>query len=81
MGFATEVAEDPLARAMSLAHEIVGKNPDAIRAAKRLSNVLAHISDEDLLLAESREQDDIIGQTNQVEAVMAQMEGRAPRFS
>jgi hypothetical protein len=46
-----------------------------------LSNALAHISDEDLLLAESREQDDIIGQANQAEAVMAQMEGRAPRFS
>ena len=81
LGFATEVAEDPLARAMLLAHEIVGKNPDAIRAAKRLSNALAHISDEELLLAESREQDDIIGQANQTEAVMAQMEGRAPRFS
>ena len=81
LGFATEVAGDPLARAMSLAHEIAGKNPDAIRAAKRLSNALAHISDEDLLLAESREQDDIIGQANQAEAVMAQMEGRAPRFS
>ena len=75
------VPEDPLARAMLLAHEIVGKNPDAIRAAKRLSNALAHISDEELLLAESREQDDIIGQANQTEAVMAQMEGRAPRFS
>jgi enoyl-CoA hydratase/carnithine racemase len=81
LGFATEVAEDPLARAMALADEIVGKNPDAIRAAKRLSNALAHISDEDLLLAESREQDDIIGQANQTEAVMAQMEGRAPQFS
>ena len=81
LGFATEVAEDPLARAMVLAHEIVGKNPDAIRAAKRLSNALGHISDEELLLAESREQDDIIGQANQTEAVMAQMEGRAPRFS
>ena len=81
LGFATEVAEDPLERAMALAHEIVGKNPDAIRAAKRLSNVLAQISDEDLLLAESREQDHIIGQANQTEAVMAQMEGRAPRFS
>ena len=81
MGFATEVAEDPVARAMSLAHEIAGKNPDAIRAAKRLSNALAHISDEDLLLAESREQDGIIGQANQAEAVMAQMEGRTPRFS
>jgi enoyl-CoA hydratase/carnithine racemase len=81
LGFATEVAEDPLARAMALAHEIVGKNPDAIRAAKRLSNAMGHISDEDLLLAESREQDNIIGQANQAEAVMAQMEGRAPRFS
>jgi enoyl-CoA hydratase/carnithine racemase len=80
MGFATETADDPLARALSLAEEIAGKNPHAIRAAKRLSNALADHTDEELLLAESEEQTQIIGKPNQVEAVMSQMEGRAAAY-
>ena len=81
MGFATETSEDPLARAMALAEEIAGKNPEAVRAAKRLSNQLADSTDERLLLSESEEQTRIIGTANQMEAVMAFMEGRAPSFS
>ena len=81
LGFATETAEDPLARAMALAEEIAGKNPEAIRAAKRLSNALADSTDEALLLTESEEQTQIIGKTNQMEAVVSFMEGRAPKFS
>ena len=81
LGFATETAGDPLARAMALAEEIAGKNPEAIRAAKRLSNALADSTDEDLLLTESEEQTQIIGKANQMEAVVSFMEGRAPTFS
>ena len=81
LGFATETAEDPLQRAMDLAEEIAGKNPQAIQAAKRLSNALADSTDEALLLAESAEQTQIIGRPNQIEAATAQMEGRAPCFS
>ena len=65
---------------MSLAEEIAGKNPHAIRAAKRLSNALADSTDEALLLAESAEQTEIIGKPNQIEAVMSQMEGRAAAY-
>ena len=81
LGFATETAEDPVARAMALAEEIAGKNPEAIRAAKRLSNALADSTDEALLLTESEEQTQIIGKANQMEAVVSFMEGRAPKFS
>jgi len=81
MGFATETSGAPLERAIALAETIVQKNPDAIRAAKRLSNMLTYASDEAILLAESAEQEQIMGRPNQVEAVMAQMEGRAPSFS
>ena len=81
LGFATETAEDPLARATALAEEIAGKNPEAIRAAKRLSNALADSTDENLLLTESEEQTQIIGKANQMEAVVSFMEGRAPKFS
>ena len=80
MGFATEVAEEPVSRAMALADEIAGKNPHAIRAAKRLSNALATSTDEELLLAESEEQTQIIGKPNQIEAVMSQMEGRPAAY-
>ena len=38
-GLLSEVTDDPLARALALAAEIAGKNPEAIRAAKRLIGV------------------------------------------
>lgn len=81
MGFATHVAADPLAKAMELARVIANKNPHAIRAAKRLCNMVADASDADLLLAESTEQSTIIRSPNQMEAVMAEMEKRKPAFS
>ncbi|MAW32192.1 MAG: enoyl-CoA hydratase [Alteromonadaceae bacterium] len=79
-GFATEVSEDPLSRAMALAHEIAGKNPEAIRAAKRISNSMADATDAELLLAESVEQTEIIYKPNQLEAVAAYFEKRAANF-
>ena len=79
-GFATEVNEDPLSRAMALAREIAGKNPEAIRAAKRLSNSMGDATDAELLLAESVEQTEIIYKPNQLEAVAAYFEKRAANF-
>ena len=81
LGFATETSDEPLARAIALAEEIAGKNPQAIQAAKRLSNALADSTDAALLLSESAEQTEIMGKANQIEAVMAFMEKRAPAFS
>ncbi|WP_066725437.1 crotonase/enoyl-CoA hydratase family protein [Sphingomonas pituitosa] len=78
LGFATRMAEDPHAEALALAHAIAGRNPDAIRAAKRLAN---HEGDAAaVLLAESVEQAALLRSPNQVEAVMANMQKRAPRF-
>jgi enoyl-CoA hydratase/carnithine racemase len=79
-GFATEVNEDPLSRAMALAREITGKNPEAVRAAKRISNSMSDATDEELLLAESVEQTEIIYKPNQLEAVAAYFEKRAANF-
>jgi enoyl-CoA hydratase/carnithine racemase len=81
MGFATHVAEDPLAQALALAAEIAHKNPHAIRGAKRLCNALATASDAELLQAESDEQMKVIRTPNQMEAVMAAMQKRAPNFA
>lgn len=81
LGFATRLSADPLAEALAMAHEIALKSPDAIRAGKRLLNAsLAHSAAE-LLIAESVEQQALIGSPNQVEAVRANIERRAPRFA
>ena len=81
LGFATRVSADPLAEALQMAHEIARKSPDAIRAGKRLLNASLSQSAAELLLAESVEQKALIGSPNQVEAVKANIERRAPRFS
>lgn len=80
LGFATRLADDPHAEAMALAREIAGKNPDAIRAAKRLYNAYADDA-ERLLMAESVEQAGVIRTPNQIEAVQANMERRTPQFT
>lgn len=81
LGFATMIDEDPLARATALAETIASKNPDAIRGSKRLFKVMQEEGEDAILLAESREQDGIMRTPNQVEAVMAEMEKRPPRFA
>lgn len=79
-GFVSHVVDDPRAAAMALAREIATRNPHAVRGAKRLCN-LAHDSDPVAMLeAETVEQLKVIRQPNQVEAVMANMEKRAPVF-
>lgn len=81
LGFATMVEADPLAQATALADTIAAKNPQAIRGAKRLFRVMHEEGEDAILLAESREQDGIIRQPNQIEAVMAEMQKRPPQFS
>jgi enoyl-CoA hydratase/carnithine racemase len=79
-GFATRLADDPKAMAMEMAQEIAGKNPEAIRANKRIFNAMRNPSEDEGLMLESVEQQAIIGGANQMEAVMANMEKRAPNF-
>lgn len=78
-GLATRICDDPRAAALEVAREIAGKSPDAIRAAKRLLNNLA-VDPGPALLAESVEQQKLIGSPNQTEAVRANLEKRAPKF-
>jgi len=79
LGFVTNIAHDPHAEAMALARAIAGRNPHAIRAAKRLANLEAGAAG--TLLAESREQAALLRTPNQIEAVMANMQKRPPAFS
>jgi enoyl-CoA hydratase/carnithine racemase len=78
-GLATRVCDDPRAAAFEVAREIAGKSPDAIRAAKRLLNRLS-VDPGPALSAESVEQQKLLGSANQLEAVRANIEKRAPRF-
>lgn len=80
LGFATRVCADPLAEALALARDIAGKSPDAIRASKRLCSLPAGADAATLLMAESTEQIGIMGGRNQVEAVSAALQKRAPVF-
>lgn len=81
LGLATFVEADPLARATAIAAEIASRNPESVRGAKRLFDVMEDERTDAILLAESREQDAVIRRPNQVEAVMAGMQKRAPLFS
>ncbi len=80
LGLATFVDEHPLERARAIAGEIANRNPHAIRAAKRLQASMVERDTDAILLEESIEQHAIMRQPNQIEAVMAAMQKRAPRF-
>lgn len=80
LGLATRVCDDPRAEALAFAKEVAAKSPDAIRAAKRLLTLVAETRQHAILLAETDEQGKLIGSPNQVEAVRANLEKRAPQF-
>lgn len=80
-GLVTELADDPLSRAVDLARELTQKSPSALRAAKRLIDLaIEGVSEADVLMAESREQAALIGKPHQMEVIAAQFQKRAPNF-
>lgn len=76
----TRVCEKPHEEAMILAKEIASKNPEAIRAAKKLLNKVWHGDSARGLLMESELEMTLIGTPNQLEAVSANLEKRTPTF-
>jgi len=80
-GFATRVCADPHAEALATAREIAAKSPDAIRAAKRILNAAVLTDPKTGLTQESVEQGHLIGSPNQIEAVSANLQKRAPAFA
>lgn len=79
-GFVTRICNDPYADALATAREIADKSPSAIRAAKRILNDAPDGTAASILLAESVEQDKLIGGEHQKEAIMANLEKRRPVF-
>jgi len=81
LGLATRVSETPREDALALAHEIAGRNPQAIRGAKALLNAAGRRPLAESFLEETQLMAGLIGSPNQIEAVTAEMEGRSPTFT
>jgi len=65
---------------MATAREIAGRSPDAIRAIKRLLTTAVTRDAAAALAMETEEQRKLLASPNQVEAVRANLENRAPSF-
>jgi len=80
LGLVTALHDDPLAAAMQFANSICGKSPDAVQSMKRLFNSAWQMSEAEALKLEAELQLGVLGEENQLEAVMANVEKRAPEF-
>jgi enoyl-CoA hydratase/carnithine racemase len=80
LGLATRLSDDPLGDSLALAAELAGRNPDAVQRAKALLDLAGTVSVDDGLAAEQAAMRDLVGSPNQLEAVRAALEGRAPTF-
>lgn len=80
LGFVTKIVADPRAEALATAREIASKSPDAMRAAKRLLNGAVASDAATGLMAESVEQQKLIGSPNQIEAIMSNLQKRAANY-
>ena len=80
-GIATMLSDNPRQQALKLARTMAGRNPDAVRAGKKLLNDAMFNSTYDGLVAESNCSRKLIGTPNQIEAIMSGFESREPKFS
>ena len=80
-GLATRLSETPHDDAMSLAREIADRSPDAVRGAKSLLSGLFNQGAAQQFAQERRVIGSLVGQPNQVEAVMANFEKRPAGFT
>jgi len=81
LGLATHLADEPHQVAMALAGQIVARSPRAVRSAKRLFGLSQDAGADALLLAESREQEQLLAGPDLPETITAHAEQRAPRFA
>ncbi len=80
LGLVTRVCNDPMAEAKGIAAVIAGKSPDAISKSKQMLEEAWRAGAASGLLLEEKLQRDVLGKPNQIEAVMANFEKRAPNF-
>jgi enoyl-CoA hydratase/carnithine racemase len=79
-GLVTHLSNDPLAAARSLAAEIAGRSPDAVRGAKRLFDEGWSQAAGETLALEAEIQLTLIGSQNQLTAVTAGMTKQPAEF-
>jgi enoyl-CoA hydratase/carnithine racemase len=80
-GLGTLLHDEPVKHALELAAELAGNNPEAVQRGKKLLNYVRTASPKDGLRAESEAMSTLLGTSNQVEAVMARLEGRPAKFT
>jgi enoyl-CoA hydratase/carnithine racemase len=81
LGLCTRASDDPLGDSLALAREIAGKSPGAIRGTKRLLDQSGRVPLAQQFADERHTIASLIGTPNQVEAVAAYFEKRAPSFA
>jgi enoyl-CoA hydratase/carnithine racemase len=80
LGLVSRLAGDPLGAARSLAAEIAGRSPDAVRGMKRLFNESWTAPAEQTLRLEADLQLGLLGTPNQLESVRAGVAKEPPAF-
>ncbi|MDJ0630892.1 MAG: crotonase/enoyl-CoA hydratase family protein [Rhodobacter sp.] len=80
LGLMTRLADDPMTAARDLAGELKRRSPEAVSGIKRLVEETWAMPPADGLRVEAEIQAPIIGGANQIEAVMANFQKRAPKF-
>ena len=81
LGLVTRLAADPREAALALAGDLASRSPSAIRAAKRLCNAAIDADMAQMLALECAEQQSLIGEPDQIEAVMSNIQKRKPNFA
>ncbi|MEO6653562.1 MAG: crotonase/enoyl-CoA hydratase family protein [Ilumatobacteraceae bacterium] len=81
LGLCTRLSDTPYEDAMSLAAQIAGRSPGAVRGSKALFNNLFAEGAADQFAMERRLIGEQIGSPNQIEAIMANMDHRAAVFT
>jgi enoyl-CoA hydratase/carnithine racemase len=79
-GLVTRLSDNPHAAAMAFAQELAARSPDAVRASKALVDALWSNRTAEGLRLEAELQAALMGAPNQVETVMARMQGREPVY-
>ncbi len=80
MGLATRLSDDPVDEARQFAAALAARSPEAMRSAKRLVDGLYSGDAVAALTLEAELQAALMGTPNQIEAVMANIQKRAPTY-
>lgn len=81
LGIVTAIHGDPLDAARAFAAECAARSPQAIQGIKRLVNEAWTRSETDSLALEAKLQLDVMGSSNQIEAVQANLQKREANFT